>query len=102
MGGYAESFPERIVDHDCKQSCILAVTQAITKRNISGESITMDLATFAHVSHVPSFGRHMPAGPSGIRFPVVYGYHQLAKHTVLAGFPFNPGGELSRGSVLAP
>ena len=44
----------------------------------------------------------MPVGPSGIRFPVVYGCYQLAKHTVLAGFQFDPGGYLSQGFVFNP
>jgi len=91
---YAESFPARIIDHGSKQGCILPVTRAITKHNTSGESITMDLETFSHVSLIHSFGRHMPVGPSGIQFSAVYSCHTLAKHTVLAGFQFDPGGYL--------
>ncbi len=102
MGDDAELFPARIGDHDSKQSCILPVTQDITKCNTSGESITMDLKTFARVSLICPFGRHMPVHPTGLRLSIVYGCHQLAKHTVLAGFQFNPGGYLSQGFVFDP
>ncbi len=54
----------------------------------------MDLVAFARVSHAHSFGRCMSDGPSGIRFSAVYGRYQLAEHTVLAGFQFDPGGYL--------
>ena len=99
MGDYAESFPAKIRDHDGKPSCILPVTQAITKRNTPGESTTMDLKIFARVR--PS-ERHMPGGPTGTQFSTVYGCHMLAKHTVLAGFQFDPGGYPSQGFVLDP
>jgi len=92
MGDYAELFPARISDHDSKQSCVLPVTQAITKCNTSGELITMDLKTFAHVSLICPFGRHMPVGLTGLQLSIVYGCDQIAEHTVLAGFQFNPGG----------
>ena len=95
MGDYAESFPAKIGDCNGKQSCALPVTQAVTKCNTSGESIAMDHKTSAHVSLIHSFGRHMPVGPTGLRFPIVYGCHQLAEHTVLAGFQFDPGGYFS-------
>jgi len=101
-GDYAESFPERIIDCNGKQTCILPVTQAITKCNTSGELIAMDLKTFARVPHAHSFGRHMPVGPTGIQLSVVYYCHELAEHTVLAGFQFNPCGYLSRGFVFDP
>ena len=101
-GNHAEVTPERVFDHDSKPSCILPVTQAITMCNTSGKLITKDLKTFARVSHAPSFGRHMPVGPTGIQFPTVYGCHMLAKHTVLAGFQFDPGGYPSQGFVLDP
>jgi len=101
-GDYAELFPERIIDHDGKQSCILPVTQAITKQNTSGDSITMDLKTFAHVSLICPFGGHMPVGHTGVQLSIVNGCHQLAKHTVLASFQFNPGGYLSQGFVFDP
>jgi len=81
---------------------IVIASQAVTKHNTSGESIAMDHKTSACVSLIHSFGKHMPVGPSGIRFPIVYGSHQLAKHTVLAGFQFDPGGYLSRGFVFDP
>jgi len=83
-----------VVDNNGTPSCILPITQVITKRNTSGESITMDLVAFARVSHAHSFGRCMSDGPSGIRFSAVYGRYQLAEHTVLAGFQFDPGGYL--------
>ena len=92
MGDYAESFPAKIRDHDGKPSCILPVTQAITKRNTSGESLAMDPKTFARVLTIQPFGKHMPVGPTGVQFSTVYGCHMLAKHTVLAGFQFDPGG----------
>jgi len=102
MGNYAELFPAEIGDHDSKQSCIFPVTKAVTKRNTSGESITMDLKTFARVSLIRPFGRHMPVGPTGTQFSAVYSCHMLAEHTVLAGFQFDPGGYLSRGFVFDP
>jgi len=101
-GDYAELYPERIINYDCKPSCILPVTQAITKHNTSGELIAMDHKTSACVSLIHSFGRHMPVGPSGIQFSAVYGCYQLAKHTVLAGFQFDPGGYLHQGFVFDP
>ncbi len=55
-GDDAELFPERVVDHDSRQSCILPVTGAIAKHDASGESIAMGIETFTHVSHVHSFG----------------------------------------------
>ena len=36
------------------------------------------------------------------QFSVIYGYHELAVHTVLASFQFDPGGLLSRGVVVDP
>jgi len=48
-GDHAEVTPEKVVNHDGRPSCILPVTQAITKYDTSGELITMDLKTFAHV-----------------------------------------------------
>jgi len=66
MGDYAELFPERIINCDCKQTCILPVTQDITKCNAPGESFTMDLKTSARVSLISPFGRHMPTGPTGL------------------------------------
>jgi len=95
MGDYTELFPEKIVDCDCRQTWILPVTQDITKRNTSGELIAMDCKAYARVFLIRPFGRHMPVGPSGIQFSAVYGCYQLAEHTVLASFQFDPGGYLS-------
>jgi len=94
-GDYAELFTERVIDHNCKQSCTLPVTRAIAKHDASGKSITMDIKTFAHVSHVHSFGKHMPVDLPGVQFSAVYDCHELAEHAVLAGFQFDPGGCLS-------
>ncbi len=44
----------------------------------------------------------MPVGPTGVQFSAVYSCHTLAKHTILAGFQFNPGGYLSQGFVFDP
>jgi len=65
-GYYALLLPEKVVDNDGKPSCILPITNTITKHNPSGKSITTDIETFTHVSHVQSIGRHMPDGPTGI------------------------------------
>jgi len=102
MGDYAELFPERIVNCDCKQTRILPVTQDITKCNAPGESFAMDFKTFARVSLIYPFGRHMPTGPTGLQLSMVYGCYQLAEHTVLASFQFDPGGYLSKGFVFDP
>ncbi len=81
---------------------MLPVTRTITKHNASEESIAMDIETFTHVSHVHSFGKHMPVNPTGEQFFAVYDCHELAKHTVLAGFQFDPDGYLPRGFVFDP
>ncbi len=65
-GDYNELPPEKVIDNNGKPSCILPVTQAITKCNTSGESIAMELKTSTHVFLICSFGRHMPIGPFGI------------------------------------
>jgi len=65
-GDYTELPPEKVVDNNGKPSCILPITDDITKHNPSGELITMDIKTFACVSYVQSFGRHMPVGPTGV------------------------------------
>jgi len=65
-GDCAELFPEKVVDHDHEQSHILPVTRAIPKHVTSGESITTDIEAFACVSHVQSFGKHMPVDPTGV------------------------------------
>jgi len=63
----------------------------------------MDIKFFPSVSHVHSFGKHMPVDSTdGEQFSAVYGYHELAEHIVLASFPFDPGGLLSRGFVFDP
>ena len=36
----------------------------------------------------------------GEQFSAIYGYPELAVHTVLASFQFDPGGLLSRGFVF--
>jgi len=101
-GDYAKLFPERVIKHDGKQSHILPVKRAIAKHDTSNKSITMELETFTHVSHVPYFGKHMLIGPTSTQFPAVYGHQDLAEHTALASYPFNPGGYLSRGFVFDP
>jgi len=101
-GDYTVLFPEKVIDHNGKPSCIFQVADTITKHNPSGELITMDIKTFACVSHVPSFGRHIPVGPSGTWLSAVYDCHDLAEHTVIAGFQFNPGGYLPWGFVFDP
>jgi len=82
-GDYTELPPEKVVDNNGKPSCILPITNGIAKHDPPGESITIDIETFACVSHVQSFGRHMPVGPTGVQFSAVYDCHMLAKHTVL-------------------
>jgi len=63
----------------------------------------MDIKTFASVSHVHSFGKHMTVDSTDEeQFSAVYGYHELAVHTVLASFQFDPGGLLSRGFIFDP
>ncbi len=44
----------------------------------------------------------MPIGPTGTQFSVVYSSDNLAEHTVLAGFQFDPGSCLPQGFVFDP
>jgi len=63
----------------------------------------MDIKTIASVSHVLSIGKHMSIDSTdGEQFSVIYGYCELAVHTVLASFQFDPCGLLSRGFVFDP
>jgi len=103
-GDYAVSFPEKVVGNNGKQeSCALTVTGAIIKLSASRKSAAMDIKTFASVSHVHSFGKCMSiVSTHGEHFSAVYGYHELAEHTDLASFQFDPGGHLSRGFLFDP
>jgi len=99
---YAQLFPEKVVGNNGNQeSCALTVAGAIHKLSAPRKLITMDIKFFASVSNVLSFGKHMSVDSTdGERFSAIYGNHELAVHTVLASFQFNPGGLLSRGFCL--
>ena len=103
-GNHAELFPEKVVgNHGMQESCALTVAGAIPKLSASRKSTSMAIKTSASVSHVHSVGKHMSADSTdGEQFSATYGCHRLAKHTVLAGFQFDPGGYLHQGFVFDP
>jgi len=52
---YAQLFPEKVVGNNGQQeSCALTVAGTIPRLGASRKSITMDIKTFASVSHVHS------------------------------------------------
>jgi len=102
-GDYAELIPEKVIDNEGKQSCVLPVTRATAKCEASGELITMDIKTFTCVSHVHSFGKHESVdSTNGEQLSAVYSCLKLAECTVLSGLQFDPGGYLPGGFVFDP
>ena len=94
-GNYAVLFPEKVVGNNGNQeSCALTVAGAIPKISAHRKSISMDIKFFTSVSHVHSFGTHMsvdstdgqfsPVRGCHEQFSAIYGWHELAAHTVLA------------------